>query len=50
MVDEDEYDHFDEIPPTSAGVQTTPDDEDFDLIYMRRDLDKEEGTEVRVGK
>ncbi len=44
--DEEEYDKLDDIPPTSTGVQTTPNDEDFDLVYMRADLDRREGIEV----
>ncbi|XP_019181793.1 PREDICTED: uncharacterized protein LOC109176853 [Ipomoea nil] len=36
VVDEEEYDHFDETPPFSIGVQSLPLEEDnFEISYMR---------------
>ncbi|XP_019189401.1 PREDICTED: uncharacterized protein LOC109183793 [Ipomoea nil] len=38
VVDEEEYDHFDETPPFSIGVQSLPLEEDnFEISYMRSD-------------
>ncbi|XP_031120919.1 uncharacterized protein LOC116024158 [Ipomoea triloba] len=38
VVDEEDYDHFDETPPFSVGVQSLPLEEDnFEISYMRSD-------------
>lgn len=37
VVDEDQYDKFDEAPPLLIGVK------DFEAIYMRGDLDVDDG-------
>ncbi|XP_019184592.1 PREDICTED: uncharacterized protein LOC109179541 [Ipomoea nil] len=41
VMDEEEYDHFDETPPFSIGVQSLPLEEDnLEISYMRSDNEK----------
>jgi hypothetical protein len=37
VVDEDEYDHFDEIPPFSTGFKSVPITDNDDINYLRSD-------------
>ncbi|KAK1372288.1 hypothetical protein POM88_028481 [Heracleum sosnowskyi] len=40
VVDEDEYNQFDENPPFSTGLPTTYEDDNFDKHYTRNDHDE----------
>jgi hypothetical protein len=37
VIDEDEYDHFDEIPPFSIGFKSIPVTDNDDTNYLRSD-------------
>ena len=43
VVDEDEFDKFDDPLPLSTGVLQQPDMDNFESIYMRADLHVNEG-------
>ena len=45
VVDEDEYDHFDEIPPFSTGFKSVPVTDNDETNYLRSD--HEEGVWVK---
>jgi Domain of unknown function (DUF4216) len=50
VVDEEEYDHFDEISPFSSGIDIMPIDDNQDANYLRIDHEKGVWVERRTSK
>jgi len=48
IVDEEEYDHFDEIPPFSTGITFVPIEDNLEITYLRSD--HEEGLWIQKRK
>lgn len=48
VVDEDEFDEFDEPLALSMAMESQPEVDNFETVYMRQDLGEEEGTTIPI--